>query len=212
LSESAGSRVKLGRHLSGECLRFAVENGKVIAVVTFQSREGVVPFCASCGSPVEGRFCPKCGAQMPDVGAGGPPPPNYQSAPPPGYQGPQGAPPPAAQSGLTTNVASALCYLFGLVTGIIFLAIAPYNQDKTVRFHAFQSIFWNLAFFVIYIAVMIISTIAVAILSIFGMLFYLLLLVVWLGFMASWLYLMWKAYNNERVVLPIIGPLAEKQA
>lgn len=149
---------------------------------------------------------------MPDAGAGGAPPPGYQSAPPPGSQGYQGAPPQAAQSGLTTNVASALCYLLGLVTGIIFLALAPYNQDKTVRFHAFQSIFWNLAFFVIYIAVMIISTIAVAILSIFGMLFYLLLLVVWLAFMASWLYLMWKAYNNERVVLPIIGPLAEKQA
>ncbi len=110
------------------------------------------------------------------------------------------------------NVASALCYLFGLVTGIIFLALAPYNQDKTVRFHAFQSIFWNISFFVIYIAVMIISTIATAILSVFGLLFYLLVLVVWLGFMASWLYLMWKAYNNERVVLPVIGPLAEKQA
>jgi len=99
-----------------------------------------------------------------------------------------------------------------LITGIIFLVLAPYNQDKTVRFHAFQSIFWNLSFFVIYIAVMIISTIAVAILSVFGMLFYLLLVVVWLAFMVSWLYLMWKAYNNQRVVLPIIGPLAERQA
>lgn len=113
---------------------------------------------------------------------------------------------------MSINVASALCYLFGLITGIIFLVLAPYNQDKTVRFHAFQSIFWNLSFFVIYIAVMIISTIAVAILSVFGMLFYLLLFVVWLAFMVSWLYLMWKAYNNQRVVLPIIGPLAERQA
>jgi len=161
-----------------------------------------VPFCASCGSPVEGRFCPSCGAQMPDFG-GAP------ASPPPGSQS---APPQAVPGGLSINVASALCYLFGLITGIIFLVLAPYNQDKTVRFHAFQSIFWNLSFFVIYIAVMIISTIAVAILSVFGMLFYLLLFVVWLAFMVSWLYLMWKAYNNQRVVLPIIGPLAERQA
>jgi len=27
-----------------------------------------------------------------------------------------------------------------------------------------------------------------------------------------WLYLMYKAYNRERVVLPVIGPWAEKQA
>jgi len=27
-----------------------------------------------------------------------------------------------------------------------------------------------------------------------------------------WLFMMYKAYNNEKFVLPIIGPLAEKQA
>jgi len=90
--------------------------------------------------------------------------------------------------------------------------LAPYNQDKTIRFHAFQSIFWNLAFIVISIGITIISMIAVSILSVFGLLFSLLHLVVWFGFMVSWLYLMWKAYNNQRVVLPVIGPLAEKQA
>jgi uncharacterized membrane protein len=40
----------------------------------------------------------------------------------------------------------------------------------------------------------------------------LLSIVVWFGFVAVWIYLMYKAYNNQRVVLPIIGPLAEKQA
>jgi uncharacterized membrane protein len=32
------------------------------------------------------------------------------------------------------------------------------------------------------------------------------------GFFALWLFLMYKAYNKEKFVLPIIGPLAEKQA
>jgi uncharacterized membrane protein len=33
-----------------------------------------------------------------------------------------------------------------------------------------------------------------------------------LGAFILWLMLMYKAYNRERWVLPIIGPLAEKQA
>jgi uncharacterized membrane protein len=32
-----------------------------------------------------------------------------------------------------------------------------------------------------------------------------------LGCLALWLMLMYKAYNNQRWVLPVIGPLAEKQ-
>jgi len=163
-----------------------------------------VPFCANCGTQFEGRFCPACGAAAPQPSAPG------AASPPPPYTPPP--PASAAQSGLTTNVASALCYLLGFITGIIFLVLAPYNQDKTIRFHAFQSIFWNLAFIVISIGITIISMIAVSILSVFGLLFSLLHLVVWFGFMVSWLYLMWKAYNNQRVVLPVIGPLAEKQA
>jgi uncharacterized membrane protein len=33
-----------------------------------------------------------------------------------------------------------------------------------------------------------------------------------LATIALWIILMYKAYNRERLVLPIIGPLAEKQA
>jgi uncharacterized membrane protein len=33
-----------------------------------------------------------------------------------------------------------------------------------------------------------------------------------LGFFVLWLMLMYKTYNNERWVLPVIGELAEKQA
>ena len=33
-----------------------------------------------------------------------------------------------------------------------------------------------------------------------------------LGGLALWLILMFKAYNNERFKLPIVGDLAEKQA
>lgn len=126
--------------------------------------------------------------------------------PPPGY----GAP--CAQTGLTDNLAGALCYLAGLITGILFLVIEPYNRSRTVRFHAFQSIFFNIAWIAVWIVEMIIS----AALTPIPVLGWLLSLLLWtaiaLGGFILWLVLMWKAYQGERLVLPVIGPLAEKQA
>jgi uncharacterized membrane protein len=45
---------------------------------------------------------------------------------------------PKQSTGLQPNVAGLLCYLGWWVTGIIFLIIE--KEDKTVRFHAMQSI------------------------------------------------------------------------
>jgi uncharacterized membrane protein len=112
-------------------------------------------------------------------------------------------------AGLTENTTSALCYLFGLVTGIIFLLIAPYNQNKTIRFHAFQSIFTHVAVIVIWIVFSLIGTmIAFATHGIGFFLFPLYMLLV----LILWLYLMFSAYNNRKVKLPMVGDLAEKQA
>jgi uncharacterized membrane protein len=156
-----------------------------------------MPFCPNCGAPVEGRFCAKCGTPTEDAGAG------RGAAPPP--QGP-------AAGGLTENAASALCYLLGFITGILFLVLEPYNRNKTVRFHAFQSIFLNVAWFALWIVIHILFGILATITG--GLILVLspLLLLVGLAFFALWLYLMWKAYQNQKVVLPVIGPLAEKQA
>ena len=45
---------------------------------------------------------------------------------------------------MSPNVAGALAYPLGLITGILFLKIDPYKYDPFVRFHAFQSIFLSL--------------------------------------------------------------------
>ena len=102
-----------------------------------------MPFCASCGAPVEGKFCAKCGAAM-VAGGGAPPPPPPGTSPGP-YATPVSAP-------MADNVASALCYALGLITGIVFLVLEPYSKNRTIRFHAFQSIFMNVAIIAIDIA------------------------------------------------------------
>ena len=103
---------------------------------------------------------------------------------------------------------SALCYLAGAVTGILFLVLEPYNRDKTVRFHAFQSIFANLALIAAWFVLAILAN-----LWFIGLLFTLLIgFALPIASFVLWIILMYKAYNRERLVLPIIGPLAEKQA
>jgi uncharacterized membrane protein len=80
-----------------------------------------------------------------------------------------------------------------------------------VRFHAFQSIFLNVAVIVIHIGVTILSLMFHAVSFSLGLLMSSLHLLVSLGFFMVWLYMMWKSYQGEKVVLPIIGPLAERQ-
>lgn len=176
-----------------------------------------MPFCPNCGSQVEGRFCARCGTAV-DAGAApgqtapGQQPPAYQAPPQQAYQMPPQAAP--ASAGMTDNVAGALCYLVGWITGVLFLVLQPYNQNKTVRFHAFQSIFFNIAWIALWIIVWIGSAIVMMIpfLRFLSILIWLVDLVLLLAGVALWLFLMYKAYSNQKFVLPVVGPLAEKQA
>ncbi|SRR5258706_2184106 len=160
-------------------------------------------FCPNCGSQVEGRFCAKCGSPV----AAAPTGQNGGTTPPPP------APTPLAAPGLDHNVACALCYVLGIVTGVLFLVLEPYKNDKTIRFHAYQSIFLWVAAVVASIAVSIIGGILGAISFIgYGSITRLLSNCVWIAFFIIWLRAMYQAYKNERWVIPVIGPLAEKQA
>jgi uncharacterized membrane protein len=113
---------------------------------------------------------------------------------------------------MTDNMAGALCYLFGFITGILFLVLAPYNQDRNIRFHAFQSIFLNIAWVVIWIVVGIVALVfrVIPFLGIF--ISAVLHFAIALGGFIVWLYMMFKTYNGEKIVLPVVGPMAEKQA
>ena len=142
-----------------------------------------------------GRFCPNCGIEAPSAA---------------GSFVPRGTPASFQAPGLTQNVASALCYLFGFITGIIFLVISPYNKDRTVRFHAFQSIFLTVGLFVIDIILVVLSGALYAAYA--GPLVQVIWLIYRVGVFVGWLFLMYSAYNNKKVIIPIVGPLAAKQA
>lgn len=97
-------------------------------------------------------------------------------------------------TGLPSNTAAALSYVLGWLTGIIFLLIE--KDDKFVRFHAMQSI-------VTFGLLTILSLIPVV-----GWVLTPLVMIV--GFVL-WLVLIFKAYQGEKFLLPVIGPWAENQ-
>ena len=156
-------------------------------------------FCASCGAEVQGKFCAKCGAPAgasTGSAAGSPPPSSSAAAP----------------GVIEENVVAALCYLVFVLTGILFLVLEPYNRNPVIRFHAFQSIFAWIAALVIGIVLSMVAYPIAAVPFIGWLIVILLWLAFSLGCLILWLFLMYKAYNKERFVLPVIGEWAEKQA
>ena len=100
--------------------------------------------------------------------------------------------------GLDENVAAALTYLLGWITGVGFLLVEPSN--RLVRFHARQSaiVFGGLS-----IAWFVAMTIP------FIGWFFAWLVIPYLS-VALWLLLMYKAYRGQRFKLPFAGDLADQ--
>ena len=119
------------------------------------------------------------------------------------------APTPAstpASGGMTDNVAGMVAYIT-IIPAIVFLVMEPYNKNKFVRFHAFQSLFFNLAWIVLWVALSIVGMI-----PIIGWLTLILWPLIGLGGLVVWIMLLIKANKGEKWKLPMIGDIAEKQA
>jgi uncharacterized membrane protein len=98
--------------------------------------------------------------------------------------------------------------VLGLFTGILFLVLAPYNQNRFVRFHAFQAIFAHVAFIAIWIAE---AVIGATLPYTLGVVWSLVNLLIFLACIGIWVLLIIKAYQGHRFKLPVVGDLAEKQ-
>jgi uncharacterized membrane protein len=171
-------------------------------------------FCQTCGSslPDGSPTCTACGASQ-GVAASSAAPGAMPGSIPPPMPSAMPTPLPAAGAGLTPNVAGALAYLVGAITGILFLVIDPFKADRFVRFHAFQSIFFNLAWIAFWIVWMIVGLMLGAISH--GLFFIIQLpinLLVTVGGFCIWCYLMYTAYQGKTFQLPVIGALAATQA
>jgi uncharacterized membrane protein len=101
-------------------------------------------------------------------------------------------------SGFDENVAGALCYGLGWVTGLVFFATEP--ENTFVRFHAMQSM-------VVFGAACLAFLVCLSI----PFLGWILSIFVFYASAALWLILMFKAYQGERFKLPVAGEIAEQR-
>jgi uncharacterized membrane protein len=105
-----------------------------------------------------------------------------------------------SSTGLDANVAAALSYLMGFVTGIIFFVVE--KDSPFVKFHALQSTIFFLGYVIIWSVLW----------SVAWWIMWLAALPIALAVLVLWIVLMLKAYQGERFKLPIIGDIAEQQA
>jgi len=114
---------------------------------------------------------------------------------------------------MDTNVVGALTYLAGFVTGIVFLVLDPYKSNSFVRFHAFQSIFFNAAWIAFWIVWMILSAVLTPLTAgVFGLIALPLMLVFAVSGFGIWIFLMVQAYQQKLFKLPIVGKFAAEHA
>lgn len=116
-------------------------------------------------------------------------------------------------SGLEPNVAGALSYLLGPLTGILFYLLE--DDDEFVRFHGAQSTIVFGGLFVLSFGLTILLTV-LAVIPVIGwiagaLLGLVSLLLAPVAFVL-WLFLMYKAYQGTEYELPIAGGYARKYA
>ena len=107
---------------------------------------------------------------------------------------------------MSDNVAGMLAYVT-IIPAIIFLVMEPYNKSRFIRFHAFQCLFFAVAWTVLWIALSIVAHIPFP-----GWLTILLWPLVGLAGLIIWVILLLKANQGQMFKLPVIGDMAEKQA
>jgi uncharacterized membrane protein len=110
-------------------------------------------------------------------------------------------------SGLSDNAAAGIAYIT-IIPAIVFLIIEPFKRSSFVRFHAWQSIFFFVAWAVVDILIGVLQNIVPSV----GFPTYMVLELVGLAIFVIWLIVFIGAFNGKRYKLPIIGDLAEKQA
>ncbi len=103
-----------------------------------------------------------------------------------------------SSTGLDSNLAAAIAYVLGLVTGVVMLAIE--KRDDYVRFHAMQST-------IVFLGVLVLSVLLRGV-PVVGLMLYLPFVA---GVLLLWVFLIVQAVAGRRYKLPYVGDFAEAQ-
>jgi uncharacterized membrane protein len=146
-----------------------------------------MPFCTRCGTQVKDSdvFCVRCGArQMPS------------SQSPPGNE---------FLAGVSARNAALACYIpiVGWIAAIVVLASSRFQNDREVRFHAFQGLY-------LFVVWLIVDWVVAPITSVVPFMPVPIGRILKLGVLLAWVFMLVKVAQNQTVRLPILGELAER--
>ena len=121
-----------------------------------------------------------------------------------------------SSTGLDENIAALLSYVFGWVSGLVFFLIE--KDSRLVRFHAMQSLLFNVLVAIVVIALWVVFAVLWLIASqlsgvmsaLLGLVGTLVWIVLGIGILIGWIMCLIKAYGRQYFKLPIIGNFAEK--
>jgi uncharacterized membrane protein len=121
-----------------------------------------------------------------------------------------------SSTGLDENLAALLSYVFGWITGLIFMLLE--KDSRFVRFHAVQALILGLiglvfsfgSWIVWLVVVVIASQLPGLVATLFMAVVGLIMFVVIIAIFAGWVISMVKAYQHQYFKLPVIGNFAEK--
>ena len=118
-----------------------------------------------------------------------------------------------AGTGLDSNVAGALSYLLGPITGVLFYVMEP--EDAFVRFHAAQS---TVLFGGLFVASIVLS-VALTALALVPVVGWIAAAVLGVGSLilspvalVAWAFLMYKAYTGSEYEVPVVASYARRYA
>ena len=121
-----------------------------------------------------------------------------------------------SSTGLDENVAALLSYIFGWLSGLIFFLIE--KDSRLVRFHAMQSLLYNVLvgvvvfalWIVLFVGFLIAAQISGALTGLLSLLSVLVWIVLFIAIAIGWILCLVKAFQGQYFKLPIIGNFAEK--
>ncbi len=118
--------------------------------------------------------------------------------------------------GLDTNVGALLCYLPVCAISLIYsiIVLVTDKDNRTMRFHAFQSLLLTGGYVVVIIALQIFTGIVIGVTGsgMLGMLLYLIVIAAVVAFLGAMIYGMVKGYQGQQFKFPVVGDMAEKWA
>ncbi|MGC1421404.1 MAG: DUF4870 domain-containing protein [Terracidiphilus sp.] len=110
--------------------------------------------------------------------------------------------------GISENAAGAISY-FTFLPAIVFLLIPPYKDSSYVRFHAWQSVLFTIAVFVVDIILGMIALLTLFLGTVSLAYTFRIISLIWL---VLWLLCVFRAMNGKQFRIPLLGTIAQKLA